>query len=343
MPPPPAECTDHPEWWVVPRYTSSIMGRRRVLVAGGAGFIGSHLVERLLADGRSVIAVDNLVTGRRENLAAVLDSPLLTLVEHDVCDPLDAIDDVDLVFNLASPASPSDFLRIPLEIMRTGADGTRHLLDVAHRCGARYVQASTSEVYGDPEIHPQTEAYLGNVDCIGPRSCYDEAKRFGEALTMSYRRFHGVDAAIVRIFNTYGPRMRPDDGRVMSTFIDQALRGEPITVFGDGCQTRSYCYVDDQVSGLLAVAGCGEPGPFNVGMPTEHSVLDVARLVVELCGSTSEIRLLPLPPERLGDPRCRRPDIGRVVEACGWSPKVELVDGLGRMIDDARAALARGR
>ena len=330
----------------MPRYTAGIMGGRRVLVAGGAGFIGSHLVERLLADGRPVIAVDNLVTGRRENLAAVLGSPGLTLVEHDVCDPLDAIDgidDVEVVFNLASPASPSDFLRIPLEIMRTGADGTRHLLDVAHRNRARYVQASTSEVYGDPEIHPQTEAYLGNVDCIGPRSCYDEAKRYGEALTMSYRRFHGVDTAIVRIFNTYGPRMRPDDGRVMSTFIDQALRGEPLTVFGDGCQTRSYLYVDDQVSGLMAVAACGEPGPFNVGMPTEHSVLDVARMVVELCGSSSEIRLLPLPPERQGDPRCRRPDISRVVETCGWSPEVALVDGLGRMIDDARAALARGR
>ncbi|MFM7252549.1 MAG: NAD-dependent epimerase/dehydratase family protein [Ilumatobacteraceae bacterium] len=323
------------------------MATQHAVVAGGAGFIGSHLVERLVADGWSVTVLDSFVTGRRENLGAALQSGSVRLIELDVAGAVDSatgdIAAADLVMNLASPASPSDFLRIPLEILRTGSDGTRHMLELALRLGARFVQASTSEVYGDPEVHPQVETYLGNVDCIGPRSCYDEAKRYGEALTMAYHRVHGVDAAIVRIFNTYGPRMRPDDGRVISTFIDQALRGEPVTVFGDGRQTRSYCYVDDQVSGLLAVARSGHLGPFNVGMPVEHSVLDVAQFIVELCESSSEIKHLPIPLERSGDPRCRRPDITRVRVECGWEPVVDLGTGLRRMIDEARQRLANGR
>ncbi|MFM8311950.1 MAG: NAD-dependent epimerase/dehydratase family protein [Ilumatobacteraceae bacterium] len=323
------------------------MATQHAVVAGGAGFIGSHLVERLVADGWSVTVLDSFVTGRRENLGAALQSGSVRLIELDVAGAVDSatgdIAAADLVMNLASPASPSDFLRIPLEILRTGSDGTRHMLELALRLGARFVQASTSEVYGDPEVHPQVETYLGNVDCIGPRSCYDEAKRYGEALTMAYHRVHGVDAAIVRIFNTYGPRMRPDDGRVISTFIDQALRGEPVTVFGDGRQTRSYCYVDDQVSGLLAVARSGHLGPFNVGMPVEHSVLEVAQIIVDLCRSSSEISHLPIPPERSGDPRCRRPDITRVRADCGWEPGVDLETGLRRMIDEARQRLANGR
>lgn len=322
------------------------MTGRHAVVAGGAGFIGSHLVERLVREGWSVTVLDNLVTGRRENLDAALGSGSVTLVDVDVAGQPDGVlgaaAGADLVMNLASPASPSDFLRIPLEILRVGADGTRNLLELAHRCGARFVQASTSEVYGDPEVHPQPEEYLGNVDCIGPRSCYDEAKRYGEALTMAYRRACDVDTSIVRIFNTYGPRMRPDDGRVMSTFIAQALRDEPLTVFGDGQQTRSYCYVDDQVAGLLAVAASGRPGPYNVGTPEEYTVLEVAETVVGLCGSRSRIDLVPLPPERSGDPRCRRPEIGRVRDDCGWAPTVDLQTGLRRMIDDARASLAAG-
>ncbi|MFM7045710.1 MAG: NAD-dependent epimerase/dehydratase family protein [Ilumatobacteraceae bacterium] len=323
------------------------MATQHAVVAGGAGFIGSHLVERLVADGWSVTVLDSFVTGRRENLGAALQSGSVRLIELDVAGAVDSatgdIAAADLVMNLASPASPSDFLRTPLEILRTGSDGTRHMLELALRLGARFVQASTSEVYGDPEVHPQVETYLGNVDCIGPRSCYDEAKRYGEALTMAYHRVRGVDAAIVRIFNTYGPRMRPDDGRVISTFIDQALRGEPVTVFGDGRQTRSYCYVDDQVSGLLAVARSGHLGPFNVGMPVEHSVLEVAQIIVDLCRSSSEISHLPIPPERSGDPRCRRPDITRVRADCGWEPSVDLETGLRRMIDEARQRLANGR
>ena len=328
-------------------YTNGIMSTQHAVVAGGAGFIGSHLVERLAAEGWKVTVLDSLVTGRRENLSAALQSDAVRLVEVDVSDPIDSamgdIDAADLVLNLASPASPSDFLRIPLEILRTGSDGTRHMLELALRLGARFVQASTSEVYGDPEVHPQVETYLGNVDCIGPRSCYDEAKRYGEALTMAYHRVHRVSAAIVRIFNTYGPRMRPDDGRVISTFIDQALRGDPVTIFGDGRQTRSYCYVDDQVSGLLAVAQSGHLGPFNVGMPVEHSVLEVAQLVVDLCKSSSAIVHLPIPPERTGDPRCRRPDITRVRADCGWDPRVDLESGLRSMIDEARQRRADGR
>lgn len=314
----------------------------RVVVAGGAGFIGSHLCERLLAEGHAVLAIDNLVTGRRENVAALMGNPDFHLLEHDIVHPFDVDGPVDAVLHLASPASPSDFLRIPLEILEVGSTGTRRMLDLAHRKGARFLITSTSEVYGDPEVHPQPETYHGNVDPTGPRSCYDEAKRFGEALTMAYRRVHAVDTVIVRIFNTYGPRMRPDDGRVLSTFIHQALTGQPLTVHGDGSQTRSYCFVDDQVEGLLAALRSGGTGPYNVGSTDEYTVREVAEMVVAVTGSASPIVTMPLPEERSGDPQRRQPDLTRTSSECGWRPRVALTDGLAAMVDAARRELATG-
>ena len=311
------------------------------VVAGAAGFIGSHLCDRLLAEGRTVVGVDNLVTGRLANLAGALANPAFTFVQRDVALPLPALataGDIAEIFHLASPASPADFATIPLEIMETGSNGTKHLLQLAERCGARLLLASTSEVYGDPEVHPQVETYCGNVDPIGPRSCYDEAKRFAEALTSAYRRHRGTDTVIIRIFNTYGPRMRPDDGRVLTNFIAQALRGEPITVFGDGTQTRSFCYVDDQVAGMLVAMGSGTAGPVNIGNPHEVTMLDLACTVVRLTGSASEITVVPLPGERQGDPARRKPDISRAA-ALGWAPTVALEDGLQAMIAATRAEL----
>lgn len=311
----------------------------RVLVAGGAGFIGSHLCDRLLERGHEVVAVDSFLTGRRANVAHLSAHERFTLVEHDVCRPLEGLSvlDVpfDLVMNLASPASPSDFARLPLEILDVGSNGTRHLLEVARSHGARYFLASTSEVYGDPEVHPQPESYFGNVNPIGPRSCYDEAKRFSEAMAMAYRRVHGVDVRIARIFNTFGPRMRPDDGRVVTNFVVQALRGEPLTLYGDGEQTRSFCYVDDEVLGLLAVAESDELRPVNVGSTAEFTMRELAETVRELAGSTSEIVTVPLPAEREGDPAQRQPDVTRIT-ALGWRPETGLREGLERMI----AALA---
>ncbi|MEN9644631.1 MAG: hypothetical protein RL238_1300 [Actinomycetota bacterium] len=312
----------------------------RVVVAGGAGFIGSHLCRRLLAEGHAVLAVDNLVTGRRENVAELMANPDFHLLEHDIVQPFDVDGPVDLVMHLASPASPSDFLRIPIEILEVGSTGTRRMLDLALRKGARFLITSTSEVYGDPLVHPQPETYHGNVDPIGPRSCYDEAKRFGEALTMAYRRMRDLDTVIVRIFNTYGPRMRPDDGRVLSTFIHQALTGQPLTVHGDGSQTRSYCYVDDQVEGLLAAVRSGGAGPYNVGSTEEYTVREVAELVVAVTGSSSPIVTMPLPAERTGDPQRRQPDLTRTSAECGWRPGVSLTDGLAVMVDAARQELA---
>jgi dTDP-glucose 4,6-dehydratase len=314
----------------------------RVVVSGGAGFIGSHLSRRLLADGHAVLAVDNLVTGRRENVADLVGHPDFHLLEHDIVQPFEVDGPVDLVMHLASPASPSDFLRIPLEILEVGSTGTRRMLDLAHRKGARFLITSTSEVYGDPLVHPQPETYFGNVDPTGPRSCYDEAKRFGEALTMAYRRMHQLDTVIVRIFNTYGPSMRPDDGRVLSTFIHQALTGQSLTVHGDGSQTRSYCFVDDQVEGLLAVARCGGAGPYNVGSTDEYTVREVAEMVVAVTGSTSSIVTMPLPVERSGDPQRRQPDLTRTAAECGWQPRVPLADGLAVMVEAARRELQRG-
>jgi len=302
------------------------------LVAGAAGFIGSHLCERLLAEGREVIGVDNFATGRRSNLGAAMEHPGFRFLEHDVTRPLPDIGAIDELFHLASPASPNDFATMPLEILDVGSNGTRNLLEVAEQHGARFLLASTSEIYGDPLVHPQPETYWGNVDSIGPRSCYDEAKRFAEALTSAHRRHRGADTVIIRIFNTYGPRMRPGDGRVLVTFIAQALRGEPITVFGDGTQTRSFCYVDDEVQGIIAALRSGEPGPFNIGNPAEITMLDLAAEVVRLTGSASEIVTVELPAERTGDPARRRPDITLARTQLHWEPTVPLETGLTAMI-----------
>lgn len=305
------------------------------LLAGGGGFVGSHMADAFVARGDSVTIVDNFVTGRRSNVAHLAGHDRCTVVEHDITQPLpDSVTagSFDTVLDLASPASPLDFATMPLEILAVGSIGTRNLLDLCVAQGARFFLASTSEVYGDPLVHPQPESYLGNVSCIGPRSCYDEAKRFSEAITMAYHRVHGIEVRIVRIFNTYGERMRPDDGRVVNTFIVQALRGEPITLHGDGNQTRSFCHVADEIRGLLAVLDGPITGPVNVGNPGEFTMRELAELVVELTGSTSPIITVPLPDEREGDPLQRQPDITLVNSTYGWQPSISLREGLGRMI-----------
>ena len=305
------------------------------LVAGGGGFIGSHMVDALLERGDTVTIVDNFVTGRRANITHLDGHPGVTVVEHDVTMPLpSSVTDgrYDTVLDLASPASPVDFATMPLEILAVGSTGTRNLLDLAVAQHARFFLSSTSEVYGDPLVHPQPETYLGNVSCIGPRSCYDEAKRFSEAITMAYHRWHGLDVRIARIFNTYGERMRPDDGRVVNTFIVQALRGEAITLHGDGTQTRSFVHVSDEVRGLLAVLDGHLTGPVNVGNPDEFTMRELAEHVIELTGSTSPIITVPLPSEREGDPLQRQPDITLINSTYGWQPTVPLRDGLARMI-----------
>ena len=312
----------------------------RVLLAGGAGFIGSHLADALIARGDEVIAVDNFITGRPENIAHLIDHDRFLFLEQDVTDQLFIDGHLDAVMDLASPASPADFATIPLEILAVGSTGTRNLLDLAVITGARFFLASTSEVYGDPLVHPQPESYWGNVSSIGPRSCYDEAKRFSEALTMAYHRVLDLDIRIVRIFNTYGPRMRPDDGRVVGSFITQALRGEPITLFGSGAQTRSFCYVSDEVRGLIDVLDGDVMGPVNVGNPSEFTMRQLASLVVELTGTSSEIITMPLPPEREGDPMQRCPDISLITSSLGWTPTVSLRDGLVSMIAAIRAELS---
>jgi len=309
----------------------------RVLVAGGAGFIGSHLSDALVERGDTVVAVDNLLTGRRQNVGSLLGHERFALVERDVTEPLigspEFEERFDAVLDLASPASPDDFANLPLEILAVGSTGTRNLLDLACKQGSRFLLASTSEVYGDPLVHPQTEDYLGNVDPVGPRSCYDEAKRFAEALTVAYRRVRGADTRIARIFNTYGERMRPDDGRVVSNFVVQALAGNPITIYGDGRQTRSFCYVSDLVDGLLSVLEGDLTDPVNVGNPEEISIRGLAELVLLQTGSTSPIVELALPAERAGDPNRRCPDISLVEGSLGWSPSTSLRDGLSRTIE----------
>jgi dTDP-glucose 4,6-dehydratase len=308
----------------------------RHLLAGGGGFVGSHLADLLLARGDTVVAVDNFATGRPANVAHLADHPGFTLVEHDITTPLPAAvsdDRFDTVLDFASPASPLDFATMPLEILAVGSTGTRNLLDLALAHRARFMLASTSEVYGDPLVHPQPESYWGNVSSIGPRSCYDEAKRFSEAITMAYHRVHGLDVRIARIFNTYGERMRPDDGRVVNTFIVQALRNQPITLHGDGSQTRSFCHVADEVVGLTAVLDGHLTGPVNVGNPGEFTVSELADLVIELTGSASTVVTVPLPDERDGDPRQRCPDITLIRDTYAWQPTIALRDGLGRMIN----------
>ena len=304
----------------------------RIVLAGGAGFLGSHLADLLLARGDTVVAVDNFCTGRRQNIAHLADHERFTLIEHDVTQPLAIDGDVDAVMHLASPASPSDFLSMPLEILAVGSNGTRNLLDLAVAKGARFFLASTSEVYGDPLVHPQPESYLGNVSSIGPRSCYDESKRFAEAITMAYHRVHGLEVRIVRIFNTYGPRMRPDDGRVVTNFVWQALRGEPITLYGTGEQTRSFCYVADEVRGLVAVLDGPISGPVNVGNPGEFTMRELAEAVVDITGSASELVVVSMPPERDGDPLQRQPDITLIRSQLGWQPEITLREGLARMV-----------
>jgi len=306
------------------------------LVAGGGGFVGSHLVDLLLARGDTATIVDNFCTGRRSNIAHLAGDGRAAVVEHDITTPFpESITGgrFDTVLDLASPASPDDFKTMPLEILAVGSTGTRNLLDLASAQQARFFLASTSEVYGDPLVHPQPETYWGNVSSIGPRSCYDEAKRFSEAITMAYHRTKKLDVRIVRIFNTYGERMRPRDGRVVNTFVMQALRNEPLTLHGDGSQTRSFCHVADEVVGLAAVLDGKLTGPINVGNPAEFTMRELAELVIELTGSSSSIVSVALPAEREGDPLQRCPDISLVRESYGWEPTVPLRDGLNRMID----------
>jgi dTDP-glucose 4,6-dehydratase len=308
----------------------------RVVVAGGAGFIGRTMCSKLLDRGDEVLCIDNLVTGSGEHVKELSSRPGFSFVEADISSPVDLAGPIDAVINLASPASPADFGPLSLEILNTGSNGVANLLELARTNHARFLQASTSEVYGDPAVHPQPESYWGNVNPIGPRSQYDEAKRFGEALTMAYHRRHGTEVRIARIFNTYGPGMRLDDGRVVSNFVTQALRGMPLTVYGDGSQTRSLCYVDDEVDGLLALLASGYTGPVNVGNDDERTVKEIAELVVELTGSRSEIAYLPLPAD---DPAQRRPDLTVARREIGWNPATSLRDGLVSTIDWFRSRL----
>ncbi len=302
----------------------------RVVVLGGAGFLGSHLCDRLLERGDDVVCVDDFSTGRPSNVAHLADHRGFELVEADVSRSIPVEGPVAAVCHLASPASPPDYLARPLETLAVGSEGTRNGLELAGRHGARFLLASTSEVYGDPELHPQREDYWGKVNPIGPRSVYDEAKRFAEALTMAHHRARGTNVGIARIFNTYGPRLRPDDGRVVSNFLLQAMRGEPLTVYGDGSQTRSLCYVEDQVRGLLALLDSGLTGPVNIGNPDETTVLDLARTVIALLGSSSTVEHRPLPTD---DPTRRRPDIALARAALGWEPVIGLEEGLARTAD----------
>ena len=301
----------------------------RVVVAGGSGFLGSHVCETLLNRGDEVVCLDNFITGDKRNVAEFATQEGFTLIEHDVVEPIAVDGSVDAVMNLASPASPKDYLAMPIETLDVGSSGTRQLLDLARRHDARFFMASTSEVYGDPLVHPQPEAYWGHVNPIGERSVYDEAKRFSEALTMAYRRVYDTDTRIARIFNTYGPRMQVDDGRVVSNFIVQALSGEPLTINGDGSQTRSFCYVADEVRGFLALLDSDEPGPINIGNPVEFTMLELADLVIELTGSDSELSHRPLPSD---DPQQRQPDITIARKRLGWEPQVALREGLGLTI-----------
>jgi len=302
---------------------------RRAVVTGGAGFLGSHLCEALLARDVEVVCLDNFLTGMPENVAHLMEHQRFRLVRCDVSEYVHVPGPVDLVLHLASPASPADYLRMPIETLKVGSLGTLHTLGMAREKGARYVLASTSEVYGDPLEHPQAESYWGNVNPVGPRGVYDEAKRFSEALTTAYRLSRDTDTGIVRIFNTYGPRLRPGDGRAIPTFLAQALAGEPLTVAGDGSQTRSVCYVDDTVAGIIALALSEEPDPVNIGNPQEISMIDLARRIIDLTGSSSPIEFVPLP---VDDPKVRRPDTTRARTLLGWEPTVGLDAGLRRTL-----------
>jgi dTDP-glucose 4,6-dehydratase len=311
----------------------------RAVVTGGAGFIGSHLVDRLLTDGWEVTTVDNFITGDRRNLAAALANPRFGLLEHDVSRPLFVEGAVDLVFHLASPASPQDYLQHPIQTLKVGSLGTHNTLGLARSKGAVYFLASTSEVYGDPLQHPQREDYWGNVNPIGPRGVYDESKRFAEAMAMAYHRTHGMQVRIGRFFNTYGPRMRLGDGRVVPAFMEQALRGLPLTVNGDGRQTRSFCYVDDLVEGIVRLAASKENAPVNLGNPVEISILEFAGRILSATGSRSPVVHAPAMED---DPKVRRPDIGKARSLLGWEPRIPLEEGLPRTIENFRERIAAG-
>jgi dTDP-glucose 4,6-dehydratase len=309
---------------------------RRAIVTGGAGFIGSHLCRRLLDSGWAVIAIDNLITGRLSNIEELFADPGFSFQHHDVSKYVHVPGPIDAVLHFASPASPRDYLDNPIATLKVGSLGTHHLLGLAKDKGATFFLASTSEVYGDPMAHPQPESYWGNVNPVGPRSVYDEAKRFAEAMTMAYHREHSVDVRVVRIFNTYGPYLRPGDGRAIPNFLSQALEGSPLTVYGDGSQTRSFTYVDDEVDGILRLLESDWVGPMNIGNPEEHSILELAQTVLDVTGSDSEIVFEPLPGD---DPKVRRPDITLASDVLGWSPKVSLREGLERTTDWYRAEL----
>ena len=302
---------------------------QRVVVTGGAGFLGSHLCDALLGEGHSVVAVDNLLTGRARNLDHLRNEKRFEFLQADICEPFDP-GKVDYVFHFASPASPVDYSIHGIPTLRVGSVGTFNALEVARKYGAKFFLASTSECYGDPLEHPQKETYWGNVNPIGPRSVYDEAKRFSEAATVAYRRYHKVDTRIVRIFNTYGPRMQINDGRVVPNFMKQSLQGHDLTVYGDGSQTRSFCYVADEVDGILRLARSSEPGPVNVGNPAEFTILECANVVLQVTGSKSKISYEPLPAD---DPKQRRPDITKAKTLLGWEPKIDLTTGLKMALD----------
>jgi len=308
----------------------------RILVTGGAGFVGSHLCERLLADGHHVLCVDNLLTGRIENMQSFAADPRFSFEQHNICQPFD-FGALDFVYDFASPASPEDYLRWGLETLEVGSSGTRNCLELAQKYKAGFLLASTSECYGDPDVHPQTESYWGHVNSIGPRSVYDEAKRFSEALTMAYHRYRGVNTRIVRIFNTYGPRLQLSDGRVISNFMKQALLGEPLTIYGDGSQTRSFCYVSDEVDGIVRLAATDEHLPVNIGNPGEFTMIECANIVLEVTDSASKLVFASLPED---DPKQRCPDISKAKALLGWEPAIDLRSGLRMSLPYFRKSLA---
>jgi UDP-glucuronate decarboxylase len=306
------------------------MAKKRILITGGAGFLGSHLCEKLLSQGCDVLCLDNFFTGSKENIVYFLDHPFFELIRHDVCVPLQV--EVDEIYNLACPASPVHYQSDPVQTTKTSIHGAINMLALAQNLNAKILQASTSEIYGDPEVHPQTESYWGNVNPIGPRSCYDESKRCAETLFFDYRRQFGLPIKVARIFNTYGPRMHPQDGRVVSNFIVQALRKDPITIYGDGSQTRSFCYVDDLIEGLIRLMNSGPhfTGPVNLGNPVEFRILELAELILKMTGSSSKLVFKPLPQD---DPKQRRPDISLAQQELSWTPSVSLEEGLDKTID----------
>jgi dTDP-glucose 4,6-dehydratase len=312
-------------------------GNLRIVIAGAAGFIGSHLCDRLLAEGHTVVAVDNLLTGNPANLEHLAEEPRFAFQQWDITQPFTIEGSVDAVANLASPASPKDYLEYPIETLDVGSIGTRNMLELAREKGARFLLTSTSECYGDPLVHPQVESYWGNVNPVGPRSCYDESKRFAEALTMAYHRKHGVRTNIARIFNTYGPRMKLNDGRVVPAFLDQALHGLPMTVFGDGSQTRSFCYVSDLVDGLYRLMQSDERYPTNLGNPAELTILQFAEEIRRMTGAASAIEFRPLPED---DPKQRKPNIGKARQLLGWEPRVPLDEGIRKTVEYFRGLQA---